>query len=278
VIWTKRDLVKRFGTVLIVANALVAFLTLTNLFLIAAGAIQVDVPDADDLDYDYDTDSSVLKVETAFTVQNKGIYAVKHLDISSRLTTSSGFELVSYDSRDLRVDAGETRTFPVTIDIPLDMLVDEEMIRLLVEDTTFVLKVKVRALYTMGLTQFRSDEIMEYPWKAPLAFLGELMSEGSLMEVLETALGWAGPIVREHVSTAVIDSAFATGEWRTQEVGEWATLNHRLWFDNETGDGAFDMDLVGSASGFEWHINGSVPLRLVDGVLYLGEGVIPDGG
>ncbi|NIP35298.1 MAG: hypothetical protein GWN18_10100, partial [Thermoplasmata archaeon] len=102
----KRDAIRSYRTVLVAANALVAFLSLTNLFLVAAGAIHVDVPEADDLVYEYDAANRSLLVDTSFTVKNKGIYAVKNLDIESVLVTHTGYTLVEFDQRDLRVSPG----------------------------------------------------------------------------------------------------------------------------------------------------------------------------
>ena len=60
----KRNAIRNYRTILVAANALVAFLSLTNLFFIAAGAIVVDVPDADDLLYEYDPANRTLLVDT----------------------------------------------------------------------------------------------------------------------------------------------------------------------------------------------------------------------
>ncbi len=265
----KRDAIKTFGIVLIAANALIAFLSLTNLFLIAAGAIEVDVPDSDDLIYEYDASNRSLEVSTQFTVRNDGIYAVRHLDIESRLTTHTGYRLVEFNRYDLEVRPGEERTFPVEVEMDLARVADSELLRFLVEDGAFELDVRVRADYTLGLTKFRSDEHIEYPWTSPLNRLRELLVDGNLSAAAVEALGWAGPVVRQWLSDAVLDAAMAEGEWRSTDLGGWANLTYRLLVNETSGEGSFDMALRGQVAGLEWTVTGTVPLVVVDGVVYL---------
>ena len=273
----KRDHVKTFGTVLLGANALIAVLSLTNLFLVAAGAIQVEVPDAEDLIYEYDKVNGTLDVHTSFTVRNEGVYDVSNLDIDSTLTTSNGYQLMDYSNHDLRVSAGDERTFPIEVQMNAERLASEEMLRFLVEDGSFELCIKVRADYTMGLTKFRSDERIEYPWVSPLTQLQNLLVDGNLTKALEEVLGWAGPVVHEWLTAAIVDAAMAEGEWQQQDFGGWATMDYRLWLNETSGVGALEAILSGEIMGFEWSTNGSVPLRLVDDVVYLEWEVSPDG-
>jgi hypothetical protein len=273
----KRDRVKTFGTVLLGANALIAVLSLTNLFLVAAGAIQVEVPDAEDLIYDYDGLNGTLDVKTSFTVRNEGVYDVSNLDIDSTLTTSTGYKLIEFSNHDLRVRAGDERTFPIEVRMDVGLLASGEMLRFLVEDGSFELSIKVRADYTMGLTKFRSDERIEYPWLSPLTQLRNLLIDGNLSRALEEVLGWAGPIVHEWLAAAIVDAAMADGEWQQQDLGGWAIMDYRLWLNETTGVGALDAIISGEVMGFEWSMNGSVPLRLVDDMVYLEWEVSPDG-
>jgi hypothetical protein len=255
---------------------LVAFLSLTNLFLVAAGAIHVDVPDADDLVYEYDGVNRSLLVDTSFTVRNNGIYSVKHLNIESVLVTHTGFTLVEYTRNDLRVAPGEERTFPVHVDLDVMRLADPEMLRFLVEDGAFELRVKVRADYTMGLTEFRSDETIIYPWESPLEQLSDLLMQGNLSAAVEEALGIAGPALRGWISAVVLDASLAEGEWRNEDLGGWADLRYRLDLDEERGNGTFDVNLTAHVGDFQWHLNGTVPLRIIDGQVYLEREVISD--
>jgi hypothetical protein len=260
----------------VVANAIVAFLSLTNLFLVAAGAISVDVPDADDLVYEYDAANQSLLVDTSFTVRNKGIYSVNHLNIESVLVTHTGYTLVEYDKRDLRVSPGEERTFPVHVDMDLERLADPSMLRFLIEDGSFELRVKVRADYTLGLTEFRSDQTILYPWLSPLKQMAHLLEEGNLSAAIEEALGIAGPALRGWISGLVLDAALAEGEWRYEELDGMAALRYRLDLNDTTGNGTFDVNLTADVGGFQWHMNGTVPLRIIDGQVYLEREVISD--
>jgi hypothetical protein len=218
----KRKAIRNYRTILVAANALVAFLSLTNLFFIAAGAIVVDVPDADDLLYEYDPANRTLLVDTSFTIKNSGIYSVKHLDIAATLCTDTGYCLVEFIESDLRVPPGEERVFPVSVALDIERLADPEMLRFLVDEGAFELNVKVRAEYTMGLTEFRSEESIWYPWIPPLDQLRGLLLEGNLTMAIEEALGWAGPAVRGWLSPVVLDAAMSEGEWRHKEMSEWA--------------------------------------------------------
>ncbi len=272
----KRNAIRNYRTILVAANALVAFLSLTNLFFIAAGAIVVDVPDADDLLYEYDPANQTLLVDTSFTIKNSGIYSVKHLDIAATLCTDTGYCLVEFSESDLRVPPGEERVFPVSVALDIERLADPEMLRFLVDEGAFELNVKVRAEYTMGLTEFRSEESIWYPWIPPLDQLRELLLEGNLTMAIEEALGWAGPAVREWLSPVVLDAAMSEGEWRHKEMSEWAAMDYRLLLNETAGNGSFDVMLAADLGGFTWYVNGTVPLRIIDGEVYLEQEVISD--
>ena len=273
-----RDLVRTLGTLLLAANALVAFLSLTNLALVAAGAIVVSVPGADDLAYAYDRANATVLVMTAFTVGNRGIYPVRGLDIDSRLDSPWGSQMASYMAHGLTVRAGEVRTFPVSVGLPASELLDGNARKLLYEDGEFELRVRVRASYTMGLTRFASDEVERYEWRAPLVHMREILAEHGLLEAAERAFGLLAPLVREHLARAVLDGAFSDGEWRELPVGAWANLSYRLWLDQEAGAGAFEAVLHGELAGHPWSIGAAVPLRIEDGMVMLAQEAIPDGG
>ncbi len=273
-----RDLVRTLGTLLIAANALVAFLSLTNLALVAAGAIVVSVPDADDLAYAYDRANATVLVTTAFTVGNRGIYPVRGLDIDSRLASPWGSQMASYRAHGLKVRAGEVRTFPVAVGLSASELLDGHALGLLFEDGEFELKVRVRASYTMGLTRFASDEVQRFEWHAPLAHMRELLGDDGLLEAAGRALGWVAPFVREQLAQAILDSALSDGEWRELPVSTWATLHYRLWLDPEVGTGAFEAILGGEVSGHPWSLGAAVPLRIEGGMVMLAQEAVPDDG
>lgn len=270
----KRDAIKTLGASLLVVNALVAFLSLTNLFLVAAGAIFVQIPDVNDLAYEYDAANSSLQVNTSFSVRNEGIYSVRHLDIESRLVTSTGYTLMEFNRQDLVVNAGEDRTFPISVTMDLRRLADKEVLRFLMEDGEFQLKVRIRADYTMGLTKFRSDEVIRYQWTAPLTKVRDLLTGDNLTAAIEAALGWAGPVVRGWLSDAVLDAALAGGEWQHEHLGDWADLGYRMDLNETSGEGAFDIVLSSLVPGMEWNVTGSVPLVVIDGQVYLRQEVV----
>lgn len=271
------DAVRSLGILLVAANASVAFLSLTNLFLVAAGAIEVSLPDGGDLSYGYDAANRTVLVGTSFRVMNKGIYSVHDLDVNSALVAPWGDALFRYDRRGMVVPAGEERTFPVVVGLPLQGLAAAPAMRLLVEDGTFELSVRVRALYTMGLTQFRSDDVERYGWRAPLGHLRSLLEGGGLPDAAREVLGWVEPIVRERLSAALLDSALAGGQWREQALGGIAVLGTRLTLDEAAGNGSFDIVLRDAAPDPAWSFGGSVPLLFADGSVFVAwEGVMAD--
>ena len=270
------DAVRSLGTLLIAANASVAFLSLTNLFLVAAGAIEVALPDGGDLSYAYDAANRTVLVGTSFSVTNRGIYSVRDLEVSSTLLAPWGDVLMRYDGRGLRVPAGEERTFPIVVGLPLQGMAAAPAVRLLVEDGTFELSVRVRALYTMGLTQFRSDDVERYGWRAPLGHLRSLLEGDGLPAAAREVLGWVEPIVRERLSAALLDSALAGGQWREQPLGGLAVLGARLTIDGAAGNGSFDIVLRDASPSPGWSFGGSVPLVVVDGSVHVAWEAIAD--
>jgi len=269
-----QDPVRSLGTLLIVANATIAFLSLTNLFLVAAGAIEVALPDGGDLSYAYDAANRTVLVGTSFTVMNRGIYGVRDLEIGSTLVAPWGDILMRYERRGLVIPAGQERTFPVVVGLPLQGIAAGPAARLLVEDGTFELSVRVRALYTMGLTQFRSDDVERYGWRAPLRHLKSLLDGDGLPEAAKAALGWVEPIVRDRLSAALLDSALADGQWREQGIGGLAVLGTRLTLDEGAGNGSFDIVLRDGSPDPGWSFGGSVPLLWVDGSVYVAWAVV----
>jgi len=269
-----QDPVRSLGTLLIVANATIAFLSLTNLFLVAAGAIEVALPDGCDLSYAYDAANRTVLVGTSFTVMNRGIYGVRDLEIGSTLVAPWGDILMRYERRGLVIPAGQERTFPVLVGLPLQGIAAGPAARLLVEDGTFELSVRVRALYTMGLTQFRSDDVERYGWRAPLRHLKSLLDGDGLPEAAKAALGWVEPIVRDRLSAALLDSALADGQWREQGIGGLAVLGTRLTLDEGAGNGSFDIVLRDGSPDPGWSFGGSVPLLWVDGSVYVAWAVV----
>jgi hypothetical protein len=53
-------------------------------------------------------------------------------------------------------------------------------------------------------------------------------------------------------------------------------MDYRLLLNETTGNGTFDVLLAADLGGFMWHVNGTVPLRIIDGQVYLEEEVISD--
>jgi hypothetical protein len=128
----------------------------------------------------------------------------------------------------------------------------------------------------MGLTEFRSDESIWYPWIPPLDQLRNLLVEGNLSKAIEEALGWAGPAIRGWLSPVILDAAMSEGEWRHKEMSDWAAMDYRLLLNETTGNGSFDVMLSADLGGFTWYVNGTVPLCIIDGEVYLEEEVISD--
>ncbi len=168
-----KRLITKAKPMLLVLNILIAGLSLLNLATAAMGAIQVDIPDEGDFSWVLDSKVDSAEFRTDFSVQNRGPYDIRNLDISADLVNLDGVNLLDYDLTDLVIPYGQTRTFSVEASIPLDSFSPEFIAGLLIQDSSFLLRIRVDAEYMWGLSSFHLDQVIEYPWTAILPSLLE---------------------------------------------------------------------------------------------------------
>ena len=167
----KKETVDRFRLVIIALNCLLASLSLINLYTIAAGAVAVDIPEETDFAWTIDTKNAEATFLGNFTVENRGLYDISNLDIHAIVRSERGNELVDYVQEDLIIPSGQKRTFHIVAEMPFENIDMDEWRELMVNDSVFYLDVDIRASYLWGLGTFVVDDVLEYPWKAPLKYM-----------------------------------------------------------------------------------------------------------
>lgn len=165
----KKETVDRFRLVIIALNCLLASLSLINLYTIAAGAVVVDIPEETDFAWTIDTKYEEATFLGNFTVENRGLYDISNLDIHAIVRSERGNELVDYVQEDLIIPSGQKRTFYIVAEMPFEKIDMDEWRELMVNDSVFYLDVDIRASYLWGLGTFVVDDVLEYPWEAPLS-------------------------------------------------------------------------------------------------------------
>lgn len=163
-----KEAVVRFRFVVIALNCLLASMSLINLYTIATGAVQVDIPEEEDFAWTIDTKVEEASFLANFTVTNRGVYDISNLDIHAVVRTEKGNMLIEYSQNDLSIPSGETKKFNIVAVLPFERIDKEEWKNLMVNDSVFYLDVDIRANYLWGLGTFVVDDVLEYPWKAPL--------------------------------------------------------------------------------------------------------------
>lgn len=164
----KKETVVKFRLVVIALNCLLASLSLINLYTIATGAVQVEIPEEDDFAWAIDTKLEEASFLANFTVTNRGLYDITDLNIHAVVTTEKGNLLVDYRQKDLSIPSGYMKKFNIMAALPFDRIEMDEWRALMVNDSVFYLDVDIRAKYLWGLSTFVVDDVLEYPWEAPI--------------------------------------------------------------------------------------------------------------
>lgn len=203
----RKEHADRFRLVIIALNCLMASLSMVNLYTIAAGAVAVDIPKETDFAWTVDTRYEEAVFLGNFTVENRGLYDISNLDIHAVVLSERGNELVDYVREDLIIPSGQKKTFHIEAEMPFEKIDMDEWRELMVNDSVFYLDVDIRATYLWGLGTFVVDDVLEYPWEAPLKHL-ENQTDGEIVELLrDVVLGGeeVGDFVRE-ISEDLVDS------------------------------------------------------------------------
>lgn len=205
------QLVKRVGAFIMIVNIAVAFFSITDMYLLASGAIQVDPPSQSSFETSYDPLAMDFVFKSSYSVENNGFYDLKDLDITSTLTTEKGEVLIKYESTGMVVPRWSKKTFPIEAHLPLEKFLELDLGELLFNSSNFVLKVNIGAGYVMGLVHFDLDQVRDYPWDAPLEKYSHTLGDGSIEGILGELLEGDYSGASEKVATAVFGAFLASG-------------------------------------------------------------------
>ena len=153
----------------ITLSLMLGSLTLLNLLTVMTHGIELELPDEDEFSWAIDPVEMKILIITGFTVKNHGAYDIEDIDISARIITKEGKELLSFQEKGLTVPSGSDRKLDLLLEISLNDIVLEDWLALLYRDTTMSLVVDIDAEYMFGLIHITVDEILERGWAAPLA-------------------------------------------------------------------------------------------------------------
>ena len=218
-------MVKRFGTVMVVVNLTVAFFSLTDMYLLASGAIKVDYPDEGGFNTALDPVNLELVFQSEYRITNRGFYDLEGISIFADLYTKEGKLLIDYRTTDLRVPRFSSRTFPIEARLPIQRALNMDLKEALFDGATFVLKVRIEAAYVMGLVHFHLDQVRDYPWEAPLPQYKEMFENGSLLNTIAALLGGNYTTVIHQIETALVKAFLAQGTEAKVPLNKWAELS-----------------------------------------------------
>lgn len=203
--------VARFGAVLLVVNLGVALLSVTDVWVLATGAIRVDLPEERDVRWAPDPVARALLFSTSFTIRNNGPYPVTGLSIEAVLRTASGHPLITYEDRGLTIAPGERRTVPVNARLPMESAINSGLADLLLRGTVFRLEVEVNADYVLGLAHFHARESIDRSWQPPLRELWALVLNGTIPGLVGDHLGPVAGGVAEEILRDVVGALATPG-------------------------------------------------------------------
>jgi hypothetical protein len=189
-----------------ILNLLLASISLANLYTIVAGAVEVDIPAEDDFAWTIDTRDEEANFMANFTVTNHGLYDITDLDIRAKVFTEKGNLLIDYRYQNLLIPSGKTNRFNIYATLPFHNIDPEEWRHLLVNDSVFYLDVDISANYLWGLGRFVVDEVLAYPWEAPINQI-EIGRDESITEII----------------TLVTEENPSTGEVAEKILDEWSS-------------------------------------------------------
>lgn len=164
-----RVAVARFRILVMALNCLLATLSLANLYTIAAGAVEVEIPEEQDFAWSIDTKYEEANFLANFTVKNNGLYDITDLDIHAIIRSEKGTMLVDYSQEDLTIPSGHVKKFNIFAVMPFERIDLDEWRNLMYNDSVFYLDVDITAYYLWGLGKFVVDDTLEYPWEAPFS-------------------------------------------------------------------------------------------------------------
>lgn len=221
----KPSLVKRFGTLMVVVNLTVAFFSLTDMYLLASGAIKVEYPNEGTFTTNFDPVNLELIFRSNFKISNNGFYDLNSISIVAHLYTQEGKLLIIYRSTGLNVPKYSTRTFLIEARLPLQRAMNLDLKEVLVKGANFVLNVRIDASYVLGLVHFHLDQVRDYPMEAPLPQIEGLLANESLVNKVVEVLKGNFSGIAQLVEGAVIQAFLAQGQEATVSLSSWSELS-----------------------------------------------------
>jgi len=185
----KKEQLKYVRIIAILLSCLVASLALCNLLTVATHSIEFEIPEESDFTWAIGPEGKELLFLTEFSVSNHGAYDIDDIDINAELLTENGQELIDFAKNDLVVSRGSDKSFDIIVTLAMEDIPLIDWLSLLYKDTVLRLVVDVDASYMFGLIHFTVDEVLEYPWSAPL---GNLSENNSIVSGLFSVLAIAG--------------------------------------------------------------------------------------
>ena len=222
------SMVKRFGTLMIVMNLTVAFFSLTDMYLLASGAVRVDYPDEGSFATSFDPANMSLVFRSEYTIINNGFYDINGLSIKADLYSQNGAQLINYRSEGLSVPRFSSRTFPIEARLPIERALEMNLRDLLFNGSTFVLKVHIDADYVMDLVHFHIRQVKSYPWEPPTSQFKDMFTNGSMVDMVLKLLGGKYGEVGKQVETALVEAFMDPGKVATVSLNKWADLTIAL--------------------------------------------------
>ncbi len=171
--------------VAITLSCLVATMTFLNLITVTMHGIEFEIPDEESFNWAIDPVGQKLLFMSNFSVSNKGAYDIDNLGVRAWLENSQGVRLIEFNKEDLAIIRGGERTFDIIVELPVDTFGLAGWFEFLTMDDTVSLYVDIDADYMLGLVHMTVDEVIEYPWSAPLK---DAVDEDNIMSNLGVLL------------------------------------------------------------------------------------------
>jgi hypothetical protein len=218
-------MVKRFGALMIVMNLTVAFFSLTDMYLLASGAIRVDYPDEGAFDTSFDPANMDLVFRSEYKITNNGFYDINGLSIRADLYSQEGKLLIKYRTEGLGVPKFSSKTFPIEARFPIERAMEMNLRDILFKESTFVLKVRIDARYVMDLVHFHINQVRSYPWEPPASQFEDLIANGSMIDMVLKLLEGRYGEVGKQVETAIVEAFMIPGQEARVSLNQWADLS-----------------------------------------------------
>ncbi|MCK5039017.1 MAG: hypothetical protein KAS16_07955 [Thermoplasmata archaeon] len=184
----KKDLVY-VRIIAIALSCLIATMTFLNVMTVATHSIDFKLPREDSFEWAVDPVGKKLLFMSSFEVSNHGAFDIDKLDINAWLENSHGVRIIEFHREDMVISRGGDMTFDIIVTLPMDVFTPAGWIDFLSRDDTMSLMVDIDADYMFGLVHFTVDEVIQYPWEAPLDdMMDDMFSNENIMSGLTTIL------------------------------------------------------------------------------------------